>query len=72
LNTLHNDIDVSGAINVIVSAGVVDLWGGVETESERQTIRVAAEDTPGVSTVRDHIYVMPPALRHLLGADKSD
>ena len=26
LNRLHNDIGVSGAVNVIVSAGVVDLW----------------------------------------------
>lgn len=70
LNTLHNDIRVSGAINVIVTAGVVDLWGGVETEAERQAIRVVAEDAPGVSKVRDHLYVMPAALRHLLGADK--
>jgi CBS domain-containing protein len=72
LNTLHNDIRASGAINVIVSSGAVDLWGGVETEAERQAIRVAAENAPGVSTVRDHLYVMPPVLRHLLGADKSD
>jgi CBS domain-containing protein len=72
LNTLHNDIEASGAINVITSNGVVDLWGGVETESERQTIRVAAENAPGVTAVNDHLYVMPSALRHLLGADKTD
>jgi CBS domain-containing protein len=72
LNTLHNDIRATGAINVIVSSGVVDLWGGVETEAERRTIRVAAENAAGVSSVKDHLYVMQPALRHLLGADKSD
>ena len=72
LNALHNDIRVSGAINVIVSEGVADLWGGVETEAERQKIRVATENAPGISAVRDHLYVMPSALRHLLGADRSD
>ncbi|MFL2546348.1 MAG: CBS domain-containing protein [Candidatus Rariloculaceae bacterium] len=72
LSRLHNDIRVSGSINVIVSGGVVDLWGGVEKEEERQTIRMAAEDAKGVSKVRDNLYVMPPALRHLLGADRLD
>ncbi len=71
LNTLHNDVGVNGAINVIVSRGVVDLWGGVETEAERQAVRVAAENAPGVSAVKDHVSVLPPALRHLLGSDKS-
>lgn len=72
LNKLHNDIDISGVINVIVSRGVVDLWGGVETEAERQAVRVAAENTQGVSAVKDHLNVLLPAIRHLLGADKSD
>jgi CBS domain-containing protein len=74
LNILHNDLNVVGLINVIVSQGVVDLWGGVETEAERQTIRVAAENAPGVSAVKDHLSVMwpGPAIRHLLGSDKSD
>lgn len=72
LNTLHNDIGVSGAVNVIVSQGVVDLWGGVETEAERQAVRAVAENAPGVSTVRDHLGVFPFALRHLLGVDKSE
>jgi len=69
LNRLHNDIGVTGTINVIVSNGVIDLWGGVETETERQAVRPAAENTPGVSAVNDHLSALPPALRHLLGAD---
>jgi len=72
LSRLHNDVDISGTINVIVSQGVVDLWGGVETEAARQAIRVAAENAPGVSAVNDHLSVLPRAIRHLLGADKSD
>jgi CBS-domain-containing membrane protein len=70
LNTLHNDIGVSGLINVIVSKGVVHLWGGVETEAERQAVRTAAENAPNVSAVKDHISVLPAAIRHILGADK--
>lgn len=72
LNTIHNEIGVKHPINVIVSNGVVDLWGGVETEAQRQAIRSAAENTPNVIDVKDHITVLPPALRHLLGADRSD
>jgi len=72
LNTLHNEIRARGAINVIVSDGVVDLWGGVETETERQAVRAAAENAPNVSAVKDHLTVLPAALRHLLHADESD
>lgn len=72
LNKIHNDIGVGQTINVIVSNGVVDLWGGVETEAERQAVRTAAKNTPNVVAVKDHITVLPPALRHLLGADRSD
>ena len=72
LNKVHNEIGVRGSINVIVSDGTVDLWGGVETEAERQAVRAAAENTPNVTSVTDHISVLSPALRHLLGADKGD
>ena len=72
LNRLHNDLTIGRAINVIVKNGAADIWGGVETESERQEIRVAIENVPGVVSVKDHIYVMAPALRHLLGADRND
>ncbi len=71
LNKIHNEIGVKQTINVIVSNGVVDLWGGVETEVERQAVRTAAENTPNVVAVKDHITVLSPALRHLLGADRA-
>ena len=72
LNNVHTEIGVRGSINVIVSDGTVDLWGGVETEAERQAVRAAAENTPNVTAVKDHISVLSPALRHLLGADRAD
>lgn len=72
LNKVHNEIGVRGSINVIVTDGAVDLWGGVETEAERQAVRAAAENTPNVASVTDHLSVLSPALRHLLGADRAD
>jgi len=42
-------------LNVIVSNGVVDLWGFAESELERQAIRIAAESIPGVTAVNDHL-----------------
>ena len=72
LNKVHNEIGVRGSINVIVSDGTVDLWGGVETEAERQAVRAAAENTPDVTSVKDHLSVLSPLLRHLLGADRVD
>lgn len=67
LNTIHNELELGNHVNVVVAAGTVDLWGGVETEAERQAVRAAAENAPGVVTVNDHLSVFPAALRKLLG-----
>jgi len=40
--------------NVIVSEGVVHLWGFVGSDAERAAVRVAAENVPGVRAVQDH------------------
>ena len=45
--------------NVIVTAGVVHLWGTILSEEERQALRVAAENVPGVRGVEDHTTLMP-------------
>jgi CBS domain-containing protein len=42
-------------INVIVRDGVVELWGTITDERERQAIIVAAENAPGVKEVKDHL-----------------
>jgi CBS domain-containing protein len=42
-------------IDVIVKDGVVDLWGSLTDERERQAIVVAAENVPGVKRVNDHL-----------------
>jgi CBS domain-containing protein len=46
-------------INVIVQDGTVELWGVVESASEKKAVRVAAEATPGVRAVNDNLIVRP-------------
>lgn len=46
-------------LNVTVSDGVVHLWGGVRSETERQAAHVAAETVPGVRQVDDHLSIVP-------------
>ena len=46
-------------LNVTVTAGVVDLWGLVESEKERRAITVAAETISGVTGVNDHLMRKP-------------
>jgi len=44
-----------GLIDVVVKDGVVKLSGALTDERERQAIRVAAENIPGVKKVEDHL-----------------
>jgi CBS domain-containing protein len=47
-------------LNVTVAHGVVDLWGTITNQDERDAIRVTAENAPGVKQVHDHmVYVEP-------------
>ncbi len=46
-------------LNVIVQDGVVDLWGMVGSDSERNALRVAAETMPAVRAVNDHLVRQP-------------
>jgi CBS domain-containing protein len=47
-------------IDVIVKDGVVHLWGTLTDERQRKGIRVAAENTPGVKRVEDHLVWIEP------------
>jgi CBS-domain-containing membrane protein len=47
------------SISVVVTEGVVHLWGLVRTDAERQALRVAANNTPGVHAVADHLLQVP-------------
>lgn len=41
-------------LNVVVTDGVVHLWGAVNTPQEQAALRVAAEGITGVKSVADH------------------
>lgn len=49
-----------GTTDVLVRSGVVHLWGIITDERERQALIVAAENVPGVKSVRDHLSWMEP------------
>jgi len=49
-----------GLIDVVVKDGVVKLHGALTDERERQAIRVAAENIPGVKKVEDHLVWIEP------------
>jgi CBS-domain-containing membrane protein len=44
-------------LNVIVHDGLVELWGLVDSDLEKQAVRVAAESMGGVRVVVDHLIV---------------
>ena len=49
-----------GLIDVVVKDGVVKLSGALTDERQRQAIRIAAENIPGVSKVEDHLVWIEP------------
>jgi CBS domain-containing protein len=46
--------------NVVVHDGVVELWGVIVDERQRQAMKVAAENIPGVRAVNDHLVWVEP------------
>lgn len=48
------------SIEVVVRNGEVDFWGGIFDQRQREALRVAAENVPGVRRVRDHLVWAEP------------
>jgi CBS domain-containing protein len=46
--------------NVVVRNGVVELWGTITDERERQALIVASENIAGVKAVHDHLVWIEP------------
>ena len=44
--------------SVVVTEGIVHLWGLAATDEEKRALELAAERTPGCKGVRDHIVVL--------------
>ncbi|MFN3746563.1 MAG: CBS domain-containing protein [Hyphomicrobiaceae bacterium] len=49
----------SAIINASVSDGVVELYGAVNSDAQRQALRVLVENVPGVVRVEDHVGLLP-------------
>jgi CBS domain-containing protein len=49
-------------VNITVQDGIVELWGMVDSQSEKEAIRVLAEITSGVRAVNDNLSVHPIVL----------
>lgn len=59
----------TGFMNIVVADGVVHLWGAVESSAEKRAARIAAENTPGVTEVRDETNVLPASVRAVMWAE---
>ncbi|MDQ2694480.1 MAG: CBS domain-containing protein [Pseudomonadota bacterium] len=60
LKTLGEEGIPDSYVNIVVADGVVHLWGLVKSEQERQALHIAAENTPGVKAVEDHLGRLRP------------
>jgi CBS domain-containing protein len=67
-----NEIDRAGIdrshVNVVVSNGIVELWGFVDTDLQRRALAVAARNVDGVKKVADRTSVLTPLLRGAMGS----
>ena len=60
LKTLRGaDWSVSPYVNVIVTKGMVHVWGLVDSEEEKEALRVACENVAGVKSVEIHARHLP-------------
>jgi len=50
----------AASINVVVHDGVVELWGVIVDERQRQALKVAAENIAGVKAIKDHLVWIEP------------
>ena len=46
-------------VTTVVRDGVASLWGMVQTEDEKNAVRVAVENTPGLAAVDNQVGVLP-------------
>jgi CBS domain-containing protein len=47
-------------VNAVVHDGVVELWGMITDERQREALKVAAENIAGVKAVKDHLVWVEP------------
>ena len=59
VESIRNQPWASRPFNVIVKDRRADLWGFVHSVDEKTAVRVAAEATPGIESVSDHLGIAP-------------
>lgn len=52
----------SAYVNLAVKDGVVDLYGAVDTDEQRQALRVLVEGVKGVRKVEDNLTLLPKTM----------
>ncbi|AUN95178.1 CBS domain-containing protein [Pseudazoarcus pumilus] len=59
MDALEERFEISDNMtNVVVQDGVVDLWGIVDSESQRKAAAILAEEVDSVKSVNNHLKVM--------------
>ena len=56
-------------LNIVVTKGVVECWGFVDTLAEKRALRVAVKTATGVKKVIDNVNVLPARLAAAMGAE---
>ncbi|HUN98882.1 MAG TPA: CBS domain-containing protein [Bradyrhizobium sp.] len=64
--------NTGAGIDVTVHDGIVELWGAIMDERERQAYRVAAENVPGVLAVKDNLCWVEPMSGVVIEAPKEN
>jgi CBS domain-containing protein len=59
----------TGSLDIMVRDGIVQLWGTITDERERQATIVAAENIPGVKRVEDHLAWVDPMTGTVIESD---
>jgi CBS domain-containing protein len=49
-------------LNVVVNDGIVELWGSILDERQRQALIIVAENAPGVKAVHDRLAWLDPSV----------
>lgn len=56
------------SLDVRAVDGTIELWGSILDERQREAIRVAVENVPGVSAIIDHLVWVEPFSGTVMGA----
>ena len=58
-------------VDVVVRDGVVELWGTIFDERQRDALRIAAENIPGVKSVKDNLAWVEPVSGMVIESSQS-